>query len=269
MGPVSSDLHSRMKTTLLVLIALLPGAAWSEERQVSFDNPGHGASSWKWLPITLTGDEEALLAKRSDPPKTALDHYLLLSGSYFTRIPHETERRITFIDLESLSNKYLHAEYTIPATDAGAFWITIRVFGSEDDPLVAISWRKGTRRLYAAKENGPQGLWTISMNRPEFWQYRGAAFADGGSLVRVSDSILPDLSVDHILDRYRNHYRAHLNRPTQKKSIRLTYELPPQGNVVQVTGRENFMDPGERYVWAAYAYNGDRFVPDKQARHPE
>ncbi len=250
-----------MKTTLFILIALLQGMAWSEERQVTFDNPGHETSSWKWLPVTLTDDEEALLAKRSDPPKVALDYYLLLSGRYFTNIAHETERRITFINRATLSDKYLNAEYTIPSCDAGAFSVTIRIFGNEDNPLVAVSHQAGTQRLFVAKENGPLGLWSISMNRPEFWQYRGGAFAEGGSLMRIPDSILPELSVDRILDRYRNHYKAHLNQPTQKKSIWLTYELPQKGNTVKVTGRENFMDPGERYVWAEYAYNGDRFIP--------
>jgi hypothetical protein len=251
-----------MKTTLFVIIALLQSMAWSEERQVLFDSPGHETSSWKWRPVTLTTDEEALLAKRSDPPKVALDYYLLLSGGYFTNIAHEIERRITFIDRATLSDKYLHAEYTIPSCDAGAFSITIRIFGYEDNPLIAVSHRTGTQRLFAAKENGPQGLWAISVNRPEFWQYRGGAFAEGGSLVRVPDSILPELSVERILDRYRNHYKAHLIQPTQQKSIWLTYELPQEGNIVQVTGRENFMDPGKRYVWAEYAYNGDRFIAE-------
>lgn len=251
-----------MKTTLSIIIALLQCIAFADERHVSFNNPGRETSSWKWLPVTLTGDEKALLAKRSDPPKTALDYYLLLSGRYFTNIAHETERRITFIDRRTLSDKYLHAEYTIPSTDAGAFAITIRLFGSEDNPLVAISHRGGTKRLFAAKENGPLGLWSISLNAPEFWNYRGGAFAEGGSLVRVADSLLPELSVDHVLDRYRKHYKAHLNQPTQKKSISLTYELPQDGNIVQVTGRENFMDPGERYVWAEFSYNGDCFIPE-------
>ena len=103
------------------------------------------------------------------------------------------------------------------------------------------------------------GLWSISLNRPEFWQYRGGDFSKGGALLRVRDSVMPELSVEHILDRYRNHYKAHLNRPTQKKSIYLSYELPPEGNKIQVTGRENFMPPGERYVWAEYSYKGAEF----------
>jgi hypothetical protein len=250
-----------MKTTVLILIALLQGIAWSDERHVSFDNPGRESSNWKWLPVTLTDDEKTLLAKRSDSPKTALDYYLLLSGRYFRNIANQTERRITFIDLEGLSDRYLHAEYTIPSTDAGAFWITIRLFGNEDNPLIAVCHRSGTKRLFAAKENGPLGLWSISLNRPEFWRYRGGAFSQGGALVRGPDSILPEPSVEQILDRYRNHYKAHLNQSTQKKSIYLTYELPQEGNRVQVMGRENFMDPSEKYVWAEYTLKGATFAP--------
>jgi hypothetical protein len=250
-----------MKTTLIIAMALLQGIAWADERHVSFDNPGHEGSAWKWLSVTLTADERTLLAKRSDPPKTALDYYLLLSGRYFTNIAHETERRITFIDRRTLTDKYLHAKYSIPSTDAGAFEITIRLFGSGDNLLVAISHRGGNKLLFAAKENGPLEPSWISLNTPEFWRYRGGPFSRGGSLVRAPDVILPEPSVDQILDRYRNHYKAHLNYSTQKKSISLAYELPQEGNRVEVTGRENFMSPSERYVWAAYTFNGAEFAP--------
>lgn len=250
-----------MKMNFLLLVLLLHGTGFSAERHVSFDDPGSEASGWRWLPVTLTDDESALLATRSDSPRTALDFYLLLSGSYFRNIRHETERRIAFIERETLSDRYLHAEYTIPSVDAGAFWVTIRLFGNEDNPLIAIGYRGGTKRLFAAKENGPQGLWTITLNRPQFWNYRGDSFSEGGALVRVPDSVLPEPSVERILDRYHNHYKAHLNYPTQKKSIYLYYDIPREGHRVQVTGRENFMKSGDRYVWADYTYNGEEFEP--------
>ncbi|MGI9244220.1 MAG: hypothetical protein ACR2RV_25705 [Verrucomicrobiales bacterium] len=226
---------------------------------MSFDSPGY---DWEWLPVTLTDAESELLSRRSDPPKTALDFYLNLSGGYFGRnIHHETERRITFIDRETLSDRYLHASYTIPSVDAGSFSITIRLFGDKHDPLIAISHLKSTRRLFAAKENNPKGLWSIQLNKPAFWRYRGGAFAEGGAMIRVTDSILPELPVERILDRYRNHYKAHLNHPTQKKSIYLTYELPQDGKIVQVTGGENFMRSRKETVWAEFVYDGELFVP--------
>lgn len=248
-----------MRIILPLLLVLLQAASVSADRHVSFDNPGRG---WKWLPVTLTDAERELLAKRSDPPETALDYYLLLSGSYFRRnIAHETERRITFIDRETLSDNYLHADYTIPSVDAGAFSITIRLFGDEENPLIAISHRYSKKRLFSAKENNPQGLWSIMLNKPEFWRYRGGAFSEGGALVRIPDSVVPELSAESILDRYRNHYKAHLNHPTQKKSIFLVYELPQEGNIVQVTGGENFMRSRKEAVWAEFVYDGERFVP--------
>ena len=248
-----------MEILLPLLLVLLPAATVSADRHVSFDEPGY---DWKWLPITLTDAESELLSKRSDPPKTALDFYLALSGGHFGwNIHHETERRITFIDRETLSDQYLHASYTIPSVDAGAFSITIRLFGDKDDPLIAISHLESKRRLFAAKENNPQGLWSIMLNKPEFWRYRGGAWAEGGALIRVSDSVLPELSVEWILGRYRNHYKAHLNHPTQKKSIFLVYKLPQKGNSVKVTGGENFMRSREETVWAEFVYDGKRFAP--------
>ena len=264
-----TGLAEEMKIILLALLVALQGTALCGERHVVFDSPGHEASKWRWIPVTLSDAERELLSKRSDPPKTALDYYLLLSGRYFRNIAHESERRIAFIDREALSDNYLHAAYTIPSVDAGAFWITIRLFGTEDNPLVAICHRSGTKRLFAAKENGPLGLWSISLNRPEFWRYRGGAFSQGGAWVRGPDSILSEPSVEQILDRYRNHYKAHLNQSTQKKSIYLTYELPQEGNRLQVTGRENFMDPSKRYVWAEYTLKGATFAPSTNSEQGE
>ena len=239
-----------MKTILLALLLTLQGMAISAERHVVFDSPGAEGSDWKWIPVTLTDAERELLSKRSDSPQTALDYYLLLSGKYFRNIASGTDRRITFIDRESLSDKYLHAEYTIPSIDAGRFWITIRLFGDEDDPLIAISHRSGTKRLFAAKQNGPQRLWTIALNRPEFWRYRGGAFSEGGAFVRAPDSVLPELSADRILERYRSHYKAQIEKP---KAMYLSYALPPEGNAINLTWRD--------FIDAEYTYKGGKFEP--------
>ena len=253
-----------MRLTIFILCVLLNGGLRSEERHVVFDNPGSPGSTWKWRPVALTEAEKALLEQRSDPPRTALDFYLLLGRGYFKNVDNGTERRITFIEKESLSDTYLRAEYTIPSTDAGAFWVTVKILGRDENKLIAISHLEGSHKLYVAKENGPQGLWSVSMNRPEFWRYRGGAFSEGGAWHRVSDTILPDLSVERILDRYRNHYKAHLHHADQKKSIYLMYELPVKGGLVQVAGRENFMSPRERYVWAEYVFDGEKFDLSKE-----
>ncbi len=235
---------------------VIASAIGRDGRHGSFDGPG---SRITWLPVTLTAEERAIFEKRSDPPKTALDYYLLLQGEYFQRIPDEVARRITFIDRTTLSDHYLHAEYTIPRTDAGSFSITIRLFGGDVNPLIAIS-HGGDRTIFLATANGP-GLRVISLNMPQFWRYRGGVSGESGALVRLSDSILPEMTADGVLSRYRDHYKAHLNHPTQQKTIVLSYELPRTGNLIQVTGRENFMDPAERYIWAEFTLNGDRFVP--------
>jgi hypothetical protein len=76
----------------------------------------------------------------------------------------------------------------------------------------------------------------------------------------VDDKILPGIEKDFVIDRYRNHYKAHLNHPNQQKNIWLEYELPPTGGVMRVKGRENFMDPSETYIWKTFRFDGKRFV---------
>ena len=255
------NMKAAIKYLLISMLTIsqpvIASAIGRDGRHVSFDGPG---SRIKWLPVTLTAEERAIFEKRSDSPKTALDYYLLLQGEYFQRIPDDVARRITFIDRTTLSDHYLHAEYTIPRTDAGSFSITIRLFGGEEDPLIAISHQGGEKTIFHATANGP-GLRVISLNMPQFWRYRGGVSGESGALVRVPDSILPELTADRVLSRYRDHYKAHLNYPTQQKTIGLEYELTGAGDLIQVTGRENFMDPAEKYVWAEFTLNGDRFVP--------
>lgn len=258
-----------MKSALLLLSLFLSGSLLAEDRQVTFEQRSDDARPWKWIPVILTEAERKLLESRSDPPRTALDFYLLLGRKYFSNVANDLERRITFIEMETLSATYLKANYTIPSVDAGAFWVTIRLFGDEKDKLIAISHGRGNKRLYVAKEGGTQGLWSISVNRPEFWRYRGEAFSDGGALLREPDSLLPELAVESVLERYRNHYKAHLNHAGQKKSIYLTYELPPQGLRVEVTGRENFMSPRKRYVWGAYVFRDRKFASVESSKPGE
>ena len=248
-----------MKSAWIVLAILLHPAVFADEfdygRHVTLSGPGEG---WVWLPVKLDQAERELLAERSDPPKTAMDYYLLLPGKYFRNIENSIERRVAFVDQESLSDQYLHAGYTIPSTDAGAFWVTIRVFEMGDEPLIAIRHRGGNQLLHKIKDEKdwkPGELIWISLGRPDFLRYRK------GKWIPVDKKILPGLTKDFVLDRYRNHYKAHLNYPTQKKWISLGYVLPQTGGIVQVTGRENFMSPQKKYTWAEFTFDGDRFAP--------
>jgi hypothetical protein len=153
---VRASVRYKMKTVFAFLTICLMGAASANDRHVRFDV----GSTPTWLPVTLTAEERVLLEKRSDPPRTALDYYLLLPGMYFKNVADGLERRITFVDQGTLSDQYIHAEYTIPSTDAGFFSITIRLFGDEDKPIVRICHRSGDRWLLFAKQNGPQSTGT-------------------------------------------------------------------------------------------------------------
>lgn len=247
-----------MKSILVILSFGFLGSAFSDEvdygRHVTLRNPGEG---WEWLPVKLDEAERRLLAARSSPPKTAMDYYLLLPEKYFRNIENSLERRVTFIDQESLSDQYLRAGYTIPSTDAGAFWVTIRLFEKGGEPLIAIRHRGGNQLLHKIKDERtwePGELIWISLGRPDFLRYRE------GKWIPVGAKILPPITKDFVLDRYRNHYKGHLKHPTQKKWISLGYALPQTGETVQVTGRENFMNPLEKYIWAEFTFDGDRFV---------
>ena len=201
----------RMRKAIgVALILLVQGAAFSHEKM----RPGRHVSveaetrKWSWRPVELDEAERGLLTKRSDPPKTALDYYLLLPEKYFRNIENSLERRITFIDQDSLSDQYLHAEYSIPRTDAGAFEVTIRVFHKDREPLIAIRHRGDSQSLYKVADERtvePGELVWINVGRPEFWRYRK------GEWIEVDRDILPGISKDSVLDRYHHHYQAHLH----------------------------------------------------------
>ena len=246
-----------------VCLLLLQDASLADEeraeRHVSFSDAGKG---YVWNPVTLNEGERELYSKRSIKPKTALDYYLLLPKKYFRNVENSLERRVTFIDRRSLSDQYLHAAYTIPSIDAGAFRVTIRIFEKGEEPLIAVRHRGGNQLLYKIEDERrdwkPGELIWISLGRPDFLRYRE------GKWIQVGERILPGISKDYVLNKYRNHFKAHLKHPTQKKWISLGYSLPQSGGLIQVTGRENFMTPLEKHVWAEFIFDGDQFVPKKK-----
>lgn len=208
----------------------------------------------KLPPLELDADDLKLLRERSGQPKTAADFYFLLPGAYFSILEHTPERRATYIDKTTLSANYLHAKHWFEC-DGGGFELTIRLFKGETGPLVAIASSKYENVVLQSKAaSKPGDLTDIDLSMPRFWRW------SDGAWISIPQDILPRLDRDFIIDRYKNHYHGHLNEPSQGKTIWLDYELPKTGEVIQVTGRENFMDPFLRYVWAAYRFNGSRFV---------
>ncbi len=238
---------------LLVILTAFAVGAWAQERVV--DDNGKFVE-WKWPEVKLNAEEHKLLAGRSDTPKMAIDYYLALPAKYFRNVENSVERRVTFIERETLSDQYLHAEYWIPSVDAGGFRVTIRLFDNEDgEPLIAVRHGGGNKRLLENDKAKPGELIWVTLGRPNFYRFRE------GKWVPVDGGILPGVTIEQVLDRYRNHYKAHLKQPTQTKYIALGYELPRTGTTVRVTGRENFMNPLKKYVWATFAFDGKKFVP--------
>ncbi|MGB0154547.1 MAG: hypothetical protein ACPGFB_11000 [Verrucomicrobiales bacterium] len=242
---------------LVVIFALLlPLSVFCDDgcRHVRILEQGNEASNYEWLPVSLTGPEIDLLNQRANPPSSALDFYLLLSRSYFGRVEDSLERRVSFIQKETLSPQFLHAEFTIPRVDAGAFFVTIRVFEGEDSPLVAIRHHDDYRLIYKRSIEGSDRLSYISVGFPEFWRFTGGAW------IRANHDVLPRIETQSVLARYEGIYGAHLEHPNQTKWISLDYDLPAEGTFIKVVGRENYMSPQRQYIWARYEFDGRRFL---------
>lgn len=223
--------------------------------------PIGGCSSDQHLPpIKLEPADHAVLASRSSSPRCAADFYFALPESYFGGLENTPERRTTFIDKSSLTGRYLHAKHWFEC-DGGGFEVIIRLFDTPEGHLVGISSSTYEyQTIYSTDKRGPGVLENITVQRPQFWRYRG------GQWQRVSDSILPMIETKRVMDLYRNEFMGHLNSPDQGKSIWLSYDLPAGGSTINVSGRENFMDPSEEYTWAQYEFNGERFQTDEVGR---
>ncbi len=238
---------------LLMLVALMAGCGNQSPPPALAGYEGGCSHDQELPPLKLDPAHRAILASRSDPPRTAADYYFALPASYFSNVENSPERRTTFIDKSSLTGRYLRAEHWFEC-DGGGFEVTIRVFDTPDGHLIGISSSTyEPRTLYATEQRGPGVLESITLARPRFWSFRG------GHWQRLDDAILPMLDAQRVIDRYRNYYRGHLNEPSQGKFISLDCELPAGGMTVKVTGRENFMDPFESYLWAQYEFNGSHF----------
>ena len=239
---------------ILPFILTLTAVCDDGARHVKLLEPENEASDYEWLPISLGEAEVNLLEQRSSPPSSALDFYLLLSRSYFGRVEDSLERRISFIDRETLTLQYLHAEFTIPRVDAGAFFVTIRIFEGEGSPLIAVRHRDDYQLIYKRSSESTDNLSHIRVGFPELWRFKDGAW------VLADHEILPRVQTESVITRYKAQYRAHLEHPSQTKSISLDYELPIEGNLIDVTGRENFMTPRREHIWTTFEFDGRRFV---------
>lgn len=221
---------------------------------------GEGCSHDKTLPpLKLDAADQQLLAARSDPPRTAMDYYLRLPASCFSIVENSPERRVTFVKKDSLKDQYLHAEHWFEC-DGGGFEVTIRLFDTDQGPLIAIlSSRYKCDRLLWVDHPQPGELQSITVNRPRFWRYRD------GRWITVDNKILPMIEKDSVLDQYLNRYKAHLKYTDQGKCISLKYDLPVSGLIIPVTGRENFMNPSKIYTWASFSFDGKSFLPTSKS----
>lgn len=218
------------------------------------------AHDQKLPPLKIEPMDQAILGSRSNPPQNVVDYYFALPASYFAGIESSPERRTTFIDKSSLTGRYLHAKYWFEC-DGGGFEVVIRVFDTTEGHLIGISSSTyGSQAIYSTDKRGPGVLESITVQRPQFWRYRG------GQWQRVSDSILPMIRTERVMNLYRNEFMGHLNSPDQGKSIWLSYDLPAGGSTINVSGRENFMDPNEECTWARYEFNGSQFQADEVER---
>ena len=252
--------HSGAAVLFYVSTILFMAGGWQQSAWGCSD-------SRKLPPLKLTGEQKRLLASANEDPKTALDYYLLLPHDYFSvlwlingpKAPsgESRERRVTYIDLKTLTDQYLHAKLWFEC-DQGGFEVTIRLFDAPDGGLVGVSSRANTLRdentmLFQAPREKRGVLSSVVVSRPSFWRYVA------GGWRRVSDSILPMIPVEKVLELNRSKWHSPPEFEDQSKFITLAYELPRTGNTIIIKGRENFMDPFLEYEWGRYELKSGRF----------
>jgi len=220
-----------------------------------------GCSHENLLPLLeLTDAHRQLLADRSDPPRTAADYYLALPDSFFGNVEDTSpERRVSFIDMESLDDQWLQASHYFDC-DGGGFGLTLRIFGTEAGPVLGIGRALQPAEVIHQNRDAARGeLSVIKVVCPGFWRH-----ADG-KWSPAEDLVLPVIDAQRVIDRYRSYYQGQLKTPDQEKFIWLEYELPKSGDEIRLTGRENFMDPDGDYVWQVLRFDGKGFVEEPLA----
>lgn len=200
-------------------------------------------------PLHLDAGQKALLASVSSQPQSALDYYMLLPKHYFSIMPSDAQRRISYVERETLKSDYLSACRWFEC-DGGGFEVTIRVFRRPEGDLIAIDSSEDPPLFLFRRDENKSGLNSVTLKKPTFWHYKH-------KWEQIDADILPSMSLKSILDQYRNKYKADQAYTDQSKFIYLDYRLLPEGNIIPVVGRENFMDSAP--TWAEYTFTGARF----------
>jgi len=260
-SPQPRDFHSAtftketvmIKTCTIVLSACLLVACVESRVKVAgisgTSDIGGCNHSRELPPLIIDAEEKSLLASVSAHPQNALDYYMLLPKRYFSFLPSDAQRRISYVDRKSLTNNYLLARRYFDC-DQGGFDVTMRVFRRPEGDLIAIDSSEDHSLFLLRRADNLRGLNSVTLKKPTFWQYKHG-------WEKVDNDILPSMSLASVLDQYRNKYKADKAYPDQSKFIYLEYRLLPEGNLIPVIGRENFMDSAP--TWAEYSFTGTRF----------
>jgi hypothetical protein len=210
---------------------------------------GGCSHSHELRPLNLNADEKALLESVSQQPHSALDYYMLLPKRYFSIMPSDAQRKISYVEHETMNKDYISARRWFEC-DGGGFEVAMRVFRRPSGDLIAIESSEDSVISLFMRDGNQSGLNSVALKKPTFWHYTD-------KWNQVDSNILPSLGLDEILDRYKYKYKADQKDADQQKFIHLDYRLLPEGDIIPVIGRENFMDSAP--TWAEYQLTGSHF----------
>lgn len=169
-------------------------------------------------------------------------------------MPSDAEHRVWYIELRTLSNDYLSARYWFDC-DNGGFELSMRVFRTADGDIIALSSSLDKPVVLMNGQANPGELSYVGVKRIQLFRYVKDQWCE------ADDVVLPMISLENILNKWKLRWKAHLNRFDQTKDIYLSYEVPKTGDVVPVVGWEILMEPRGRHAWAHYRLTNGRFVP--------
>lgn len=201
--------------------------------------------------LVLNSIQHRILSELSKTPHTAVDYYMSIPKSFFNGLDNSKKRRVWYIEQNSLTDSYLNAFFYFDC-DNGGFGLEMRLLDSESGPVIAIN-NGSNEKIYddGKPKEGDPAIW---VNRPRFYR------VVSGSWIEIETPLLPIVDIQDTLYLYYNVFKAHLYYQDQEKFIWLKYELSPTSTNIALTGRENFMDPFNRNVWAQYHWTGEHFI---------
>lgn len=228
---------------LLALSMLCAGCAF---------NGGHGGcvTEHRMPPLKLTSEHKRLLASVSSEPRTALDYYMHLPKSFFDVIPDSPERRVTFIDQDTLSDDYLNAHFGFEC-GGGGFQVAIKVLPSLTAKFVVLH-QFNEEVVFPDKAKD----FEVNFFRPSLWRYVDASW------LREDEAAIPKISFKQVLAKHHEQSRAEaLVRPSvvpdTDSRIEVSYDLRPETTDIVITGRGNFQGAPTEY--ARLKWRNDHF----------